>query len=208
MFTLLVTGTLNHSCLKKILISDINKAENHHSFIACVLFLGGGAFSLNPRDGWVRKSRQFLKYWHQQPCYIQSHLNHFCSPFSCSIWTSVGCLDYIYKPKWASCHVIGWLDSCVSWTAVPNKADGAYCRLNCYDFYVLATCLSIVLVICLHTQVKTMLNQVFLSVFYQHHLTKNVKHKYKYTCTCMTNYDCGGNRDEKMWYEPIVSMNE
>lgn len=173
MFTLLVTGTLNHSCLKKILISDINKAENHHSLH--VSFFGGGAFSLNPRDGWVRKSRQFLKYWHQQPCYIQSHLNHFCSPFSCSIWTSVGCLDYIYKPKWASCHVIGWLDSCVSWTAVPNKADGAYCRLNCYDFYVLATCLSIVLVICLHTQVKTMLNQVFLSVFYQHHLTKNVK---------------------------------
>lgn len=53
-----------------------------------------------------------------------------------------------------------------------------------------------------------MLNQVFLSVFYQHHLTKNVKHKYKSTCTCMTNYDCEGNRDEKMWYEPIASMNE
>lgn len=153
MFSLLVTGTWNHSCLPSASKQpDLRYQQSTEpSLIACVLFWGG-TFSLNPRDGWVRKSLQFLKYWHQQPCYIKSHLNHFCSPFSCSIWTSVGCLDYIYEPKCAELPATWLADWIVvlSWTAVPNKADGAYCRLNCYDFYVLATCLSIFFVICLH----------------------------------------------------------
>lgn len=58
-----------------------------------------------------------------------------------------------------------------------------------------------------YTSKNNVKSSVSLSILPKY-LTKNVKHKYKYTCTCMTNYDCGGNRDEKMWYEPIVSMNE
>ena len=55
-------------------------------------FLFFGPFSVNPRRLCLKipVDQQFLKYsvWYQQPCHVQSHLNHHSSSFWCSVWTS------------------------------------------------------------------------------------------------------------------------
>lgn len=72
------------------LTSGFNKAFSPRELLQTAYFLFSWPFSVNPRHGCAGKPYQissFSKYsdkpiWHQQPCHIQSHLNHSNS-FKC-----------------------------------------------------------------------------------------------------------------------------
>lgn len=77
-----------------------------------IIFPFLGAFTVNLRDGCVRKVPVDQKHldppvWHQQRCHFQNHLNHVF--FSCSDWTLAGCLDHVCIPKCINLLPSDWL---------------------------------------------------------------------------------------------------
>ncbi len=81
--------------------------------------------------------QQFLKYsdqpiWHQQPFYVQSHLNPLSFPFWCSVWTSTSRLHHICNMLWPDPRLSG--DEIHSRLLSLNGWMSKWCLQNNTDF--------------------------------------------------------------------------